>query len=662
MAKRKISGGIGEFGGAPLPAEWGGSATMMPLYWLFEAGQASLGPSRAMAEAGRMYFKNPVNPASHTDWGRKVGALCEVFERATRRYGKPDFGIATTSVRGERVPVTERIVWSRPFCDLIRFERGLAPNVRKQPKLLIVAPLSGHYPTLLRGTVEAMLPDHDVFLTDWTDARLVPLTDGAFDLDDYIDYLISIFHFLRGEVHVMAVCQPAVPVLAAVARMEAEGDPYTPRSMTLMGGPIDTRVNPTAVNQVAVERGTDWFRRNVVTVVPWPHPGVMRQVYPGFLQLTGFVTMNLDRHVSAHYEFFKQLVDGDGDSAEKHRDFYDEYLAVMDLPAEYYLQTVDTVFVRHALPKREMTHRGKPVDCSKIKACALLTIEGERDDISGVGQTEAAHALCDNLPQEKKIHYLQERVGHYGVFNGSRFRSEIAPRIRDFIASNEPWGAAKLAPAPRKRPEETTGVAAGEKVPAIAPLVDGAAPAKAKAPAEARPPQSASAKAKPAKGRSAAPERPKSGPAVAKAAGARPKKSRSAEAAPVTREAPGAQARRPTATAAANGRAAEAASGEPPPAGAKAAEPAARTPEPAAKTPEPDASKAEASPGDDLTRIVGVGPKIRDLLNGEGIHRLSQIARLTPEQVAALDGKFAPPGRVTREKWVEQALELTASK
>ncbi len=471
MARDGKRGGIGEFGGAPIQTEWGGSASSMPLYWMFEAAQASLGPARAMADVGRLYFKNPANPASHTEWGRKIGAMCEVFERATRRYGKPEFGIKETSVRGERVPVTERVVWSRPFCDLIRFERGVGERARKQPKLLIVAPMSGHYATLLRGTVEAMLPDHDVYITDWTDARLVPLTEGAFDLDDYIDYLISIFRFLKGEVHIMAVCQPAVPVLAAVARMEAEDDPFVPRSMTLMGGPIDTRVNPTGVNQLAIERGTEWFARNVVTVVPWPHPGVMRQVYPGFLQLTGFVSMNLDRHMSAHYEFFNHLVDGDGDSAEKHRDFYDEYLAVMDLTAEFYLQTVETVFVRHSLPKGEMTHRGKPVDCSKIRRCALMTVEGEKDDISGVGQTQAAQTLCSNLPAEKKVHYLQLRVGHYGVFNGSRFRSEIAPRIGDFILSNEPRATAKAAPA--QRPAESEGVSAGDDVPPIAPLVSG---------------------------------------------------------------------------------------------------------------------------------------------------------------------------------------------
>ena len=266
---------------------------------------------------------------------------------------------------------------------------------------------------------------------------MVPLTEGPFDLDDYIDYVISILHVLHGDAHVVAVCQPSVPVLAAVARMEDEGDPCVPTSMTLMGGPIDTRRNPTAVNKLAQERGIHWFRRNVITKVPFPNPGFMRDVYPGFLQLNGFMSMNLDRHIEAHRNLFTHLVRGDGDSAQKHREFYDEYLAVMDLAAEYYLQTVDVVFVRHDLPQGRMTHRGARVDPSKIRRVALMTVEGENDDISGVGQTEAAQHLCSGIPQDRKTHYLQPDVGHYGVFNGSRFRSEIAPRIADFVLSAE---------------------------------------------------------------------------------------------------------------------------------------------------------------------------------------------------------------------------------
>jgi poly(3-hydroxybutyrate) depolymerase len=279
------------------------------------------------------------------------------------------------------------------------------------------------------------MPTHDVYITDWSDARMVPISEGRFDLDDYVDYLIEILHVLGGNVHVIAVCQPSVPVLAAVSVMEAEGDPCVPLSMTLMGGPIDTRNNPTAVNDLAAEKGTDWFRNHVITKVPFPHPGVMRDVYPGFLQLNGFISMNLDRHMAAHKSLFKNLVKGDGDLVDKHRDFYDEYLAVMDLTAEYYLQTVDLVFVKHALPEGKMTHRGRPVDPSKITRVALMTVEGENDDISGLGQTEAAHALCMSISDNRRIHYVQKGVGHYGVFNGSRFKSEIVPRINDFMQS-----------------------------------------------------------------------------------------------------------------------------------------------------------------------------------------------------------------------------------
>ena len=293
--------------------------------------------------------------------------------------------------------------------------------------------MSGHYATLLRGTVEAFLPNAEVYITDWADARSVPMAEGEFDLDTYIDYLIEIFHFLGEGTHVVAVCQPSVPVLAAVSVMEARGDRFAPASMTLMGGPIDTRKNPTAVNMLAEEKDISWFKSKVVMPVPFPHPGFMRQVYPGFLQLSGFMSMNLDRHVDAHKEFYGHLVKDDGDSAEKHREFYDEYLAVMDLTAEFYLQTVETVFIKHALPKGEMLYRDEKVDPSKICNTALMTVEGENDDISGLGQTAAAHDLCINIPAENRVHYMQPKVGHYGVFNGSRFRAEIAPRILDFV-------------------------------------------------------------------------------------------------------------------------------------------------------------------------------------------------------------------------------------
>jgi poly(3-hydroxybutyrate) depolymerase len=408
----------------------------LPFYYWYEMQHAALGPFRAAADATRLFYQNPGNPLTHTTFGKSMAAGAEMFERATRRYGKPEWNLQPVIIGGERVAVHPQVVWERPFCKLVHFERALPDSQYPHPKVLMVAPMSGHYATLLRGTVEAFLPKHDVYVTDWVDARMVPLAEGAFDLDDYIDYVISILHYLGGDTHVIAVCQPSVPVLAAVSLMEAQNDPYAPLSMVLMGGPIDTRVNPTAVNTLAEQRGIDWFRRNVITQVPFPNPGMMRNVYPGFLQIGGFMSMNLDRHLGAHHDMFMHLVRGDGDSAQKHREFYDEYLAVMDLAAEFYLQTVETVFVQHALPKGEMMHRRTRVDPGKIRHTALLTVEGEKDDISGVGQTEAAHRLCTGIPDERKAHYLQLGVGHYGVFNGSRFRAEIAPRIADFMFSH----------------------------------------------------------------------------------------------------------------------------------------------------------------------------------------------------------------------------------
>ena len=420
-------------------------------YYWYEAAHLMLSPARAASDVGRLIFNNPANPLTHTPYGRTVSAACELFERTTRRYGKPAFGLNQTSVNGQRVPVTERIVWERPFGRVIAFDRALNFAHRPQPKILMVAPMSGHFATLLRGTVEAFLPTHQVMIADWADARMVPLSEGGFDLDDYIDYLISMFRALGPDLHVMAVCQPSVPVMAAIARMEAEDDPLTPRSMILMGGPIDTRRSPTAVNKVAQERGVDWFRRNCIVKVPASYPGFWRDVYPGFLQLSGFMAMNMDRHLTAHYDMFKHLVRGDGDSAEKHREFYDEYLAVMDLTAEYYLQTVEKVFVDHELPNGTMMHRDKPVDLKAIRRCAIMAIEGEKDDISGVGQTLAALQLTPNLPVEKKVYHLQLNVGHYGVFNGSRFRSETAPRIADFILNEEMGVNAGRRAPPRLR-------------------------------------------------------------------------------------------------------------------------------------------------------------------------------------------------------------------
>ena len=406
------------------------------LYYFYEMNHAALAPWRAVADAGLSFWKSPVNPLSETQFGRSCAASLEMFERGTRRYGKPRFGIEDTVSGDELVAVEEVEVLAKDFCRLVNFAKLREPQAKPEHKLLIVAPMSGHYATLLRGTVESMLQHYDVYITDWIDARTVPVSHGTFDLDDYVDYVAEFLRHLGPDTSVMAVCQPSVPVMAAVSLMNAAKDPAAPKTMILMGGPIDTRRNPTAVNKLAEEKGADWFRNNVIMKVPAPHAGMMRDVYPGFLQLGGFMTMNLDRHVDAHRELFWHLVEGDGDSADKHREFYDEYMSVMDLTADFYLQTVEKVFVNHDLPRGTLTHRNQLVDPSKITRTALMTIEGERDDISGVGQTEAAQDLCSNLAPEKKLHHLQMGVGHYGVFNGSRFRKEIVPRIVEFVNAN----------------------------------------------------------------------------------------------------------------------------------------------------------------------------------------------------------------------------------
>jgi poly(3-hydroxybutyrate) depolymerase len=413
-------------------------------YQMYEMAHAALAPARAVSDAANFVFRNPFNPLSATAFGKNIAAGAELFERMTRRYGKPVFGLPSVTVDGAPHEVHEEIVWTRPFCNLLHFAKPTLPGAARQPKLLIVAPMSGHYATLLRGTVEAFLPTHRVYVTDWTDARMAPLAVGGFDLDDYIDYLQEIISFLGPGAHTLGVCQPAVPLIAAIALMEAGDHPCLPASMTLMGGPIDTRRSPTAVNLLAERRGVEWFRENCLQSVPFPYPGLGRAVYPGYLQLSGFMAMNLDRHVNAHLDMFNHLVSGDGEPAEKHREFYDEYLAVMDLDAAYYMQTIETVFVRHLLPKGEMTHRDEPIDLAAIRRCGLLTVEGEKDDISGVGQTQAAQDLCVNLPAERKQHYMQVDVGHYGVFNGSRFRAQIAPRIAAFHKHIDGLGRAKV--------------------------------------------------------------------------------------------------------------------------------------------------------------------------------------------------------------------------
>ncbi len=404
------------------------------LYQIHEFQQAALTPLRVMNGAMRELYKSPFFLPSYTPFGRSMAAGCEVVDRVIRRYGKPDFDIPHTVIDGKDVAVTEEVVAQLPFCELLHFDRD---TDREHPRVLLVAPYSGHHATLLRGTVESLLPDHDVYVTDWANARDIPASQGGFDLDDYIAYVISFMELLGPDVHVIAVCQPAVPVLAAISILAAEEAHFKPKSMVLMGGPVDTRQAPTPVNATICDRSPKWFEHTVVSRVPFQYAGAMRKVYPGFVILTGFMTMNMDRHVGAQFELFNHLVEGDGDGAEAHRRFYDEYLSVMDLPAEYYLQTLKTVFMDHALPKGTMTWRGRPVDPTAIRRTALMTVEGERDDITPPGQTRAAHDICPNIPAAKRADYEQAGVGHFGIFNGRRWREETYPRVRDFIRAHD---------------------------------------------------------------------------------------------------------------------------------------------------------------------------------------------------------------------------------
>jgi len=406
------------------------------LYDAYEVQRSFLAGASRLAGMGAGWLTNPVNPFGYLSASPLVAAALDVFAHAAAPRGKPEFGLSRTVVEGKAVPVREEVVLRKPFGQLKHFVRDGAPE--DQPRLLIVAPMSGHYATLLRGTVERMLPGHDVFITDWRDAKLVPLADGGFDLDDYIDYLVEFMEAIgeRGgqRPHVLAVCQPAVPAFAATALMNARRSRWRPRTLTMMGGPIDTREAPTAVNTLATERPLGWFQKNVVATVPLYYPGGGRKVYPGFLQLAGFMTMNLGDHLVSHWEMFKHLVVGDEESAEATRKFYDEYRSVADMTAEFYLQTVDVVFQRHLLPKGQLKHRGARVDPKAIRDTALLAIEGERDDISGLGQTRAALDIATGLDPAKKTYFMARDVGHYGIFNGRKWREKIAPVVEDWIA------------------------------------------------------------------------------------------------------------------------------------------------------------------------------------------------------------------------------------
>jgi len=408
------------------------------LYDAYEMQRSMLAGASAMASFGAGWMRNPANPWSYLDGGSVVSSALEVFAHASATRGKPAFGLTHTTVDGREVAVTEDIVLQKPFGQLKHFRRE---GVEGGPKLLIVAPMSGHFATLLRGTVERMLPSADVYITDWRDAKLVPTSEGRFDLDDYIDYLIAFMTAIgpnegQGGAHMLAVCQPSVPCYAAVALMSADQHPCRPRTLTMMGGPIDTREAPTAVNTLATERPHAWFEQNVVVTVPGMYPGAGRKVYPGFLQLAGFMSMNLGNHMMSHWEMFKHLVQGDEESADATKGFYEEYRSVCDMTAEFYLQTVDLVFQQHALPKGEMMHRGRRVDPGAITDVGILAIEGERDDISGLGQTRAALTLATALPDDKKRYYMAEGAGHYGIFNGSKWRNHVAPVVEEWIAVN----------------------------------------------------------------------------------------------------------------------------------------------------------------------------------------------------------------------------------
>jgi poly(3-hydroxybutyrate) depolymerase len=404
------------------------------LYDAYEMQRSLLAGASTLANMGAGWMQNPANPFAYSSMGPIVASALDVFAHASAPRGKPEFGLERTVVEGRAVRVTEEIVLRKAFGQLKRFRRE---GVDGGPRLLIVAPMSGHYATLLRGTVERMLTGHDVYITDWRDAKLVPAEAGRFDLDDYIDYLIAFLEHIGPGAHMLAVCQPSVPCYAAAAVMSAGKHPARPRTLTMMGGPIDTRKAPTAVNVLATQRPFAWFENNVIATVPYTYPGAGRAVYPGFLQLAGFMAMNLGDHLTSHWEMFKHLVDGDGEGADSTKRFYEEYRSVCDMTAEFYLQTVDTVFQRHLLPKGQMRHRGRKVDPAAIVDIGLLAIEGERDDISGIGQTKAALDIAAKLPARHKKYHLAEGVGHYGIFNGSKWRDRIAPVVEDWIAAHD---------------------------------------------------------------------------------------------------------------------------------------------------------------------------------------------------------------------------------
>jgi poly(3-hydroxybutyrate) depolymerase len=405
------------------------------LYNAYELQRSLLASASAMATASIELLQNPANPFAYFGGGPMLASALDVFAHASAPRGKPAFELATTRIDGEVVAIHEAIEARKTFGQLKHFVRQ--GHEGKGPKLLIVAPMSGHFATLLRGTVARLMPGHDIYITDWRDARNVPLSEGGFDLDDYVDYLIDWLEYIGPGAHMLAVCQPSVPCLAAASLMSASANPCRPRTLTMMGGPIDTRQAPTAVNQMAQERPLSWFQQNVVATVPFSYPGAGRKVYPGFMQLAGFMSMNLGNHLMSHWQMFRHLVKGDEDSAESTKKFYEEYRSVCDMTAEFYLQTVNEVFKKHSLPQGEFMHRGVRVDTGAITDIGLLAVEGENDDISGIGQTEAALHITPELPDALKHYYLARDVGHYGIFHGSKWRNRIAPVVEDWIARND---------------------------------------------------------------------------------------------------------------------------------------------------------------------------------------------------------------------------------
>ncbi len=433
------------------------------LYQIFETQRSLMEPFADFAQAASKLYGQTTSPLAQHPMAQRVSAGYDLLYRLGKDYEKPQFGIQSVSVDGVDVAIHERIEMDKPFCELRRFKRftddaQTLTKLKSQPVVLIVAPLSGHYATLLRDTVRTMLKDHKVYITDWKNARLVPLSEGEFHLDDYVNYVQEFIRDLQakyGNCHIMSVCQPTVPVLAAVSLMASRGE-KTPVTMTMMGGPIDATKSPTAVNNLAMNKSHSWFENNVIYRVPDNFPGAGRRVYPGFLQHTGFVAMNPDRHLKSHYDYFKDLIKGDNSSVESHRDFYDEYNAVLDMDADYYLETINTVFQEFKLVRgtwdiknpQGKLERVRPQD---IKTTSLLTVEGELDDISGSGQTEAAHKLCSGIVRKEHHHLEVKGAGHYGIFSGRRWREVVYPHVKSFILEHHQPGKALTAKATAKK-------------------------------------------------------------------------------------------------------------------------------------------------------------------------------------------------------------------